>query len=166
MITVARADITTLPVDAIVNAANEALRGGGGVDGAIHRAAGPDLLQELLRYPSCATGDAVLTKGYRLPAKYVIHAVGPIWRDGTAGEARLLERAYESAFTRATEHPDIRTIALPAISTGVYRFPKAQAAEIALKAMRRHEAAFEEVIACVFDRESELLYERISQLVS
>ena len=166
MITVVKADITTLPVDAIVNAANEALRGGGGVDGAIHRAAGPDLLKELSAYPSCATGDAVLTKGYRLPSKYVIHSVGPVWRGGSDGEARLLERAYESAFARATEREDIRTIAFPAISTGVYRFPKVQAAEIALEVMRRHEAAFDEIIACVFDEESLLLYQRIVPLAS
>jgi O-acetyl-ADP-ribose deacetylase len=166
VITVARADITTLPVDAIVNAANEALRGGGGVDGAIHRAAGPDLLKELFRYPSCATGDAVLTKGYRLPAKYVIHAVGPVWRGGAAGEARLLERAYESAFARANERDDIRTVAFPAISTGVYRFPSGRAAEIALEVMRRHEAEFDEIIACVFDEESLLLYQRTFPLAS
>lgn len=158
MITVIRADITTLQVDAIVNAANEALRGGGGVDGAIHRAAGPELLQELLRYPSCDTGGAVLTKGYRLPAKYVIHAVGPVWRGGHAGEPALLRRAYESAFARAKDHSDIRTIAFPAISTGVYRFPKAEAAAIAVDAMRRYDGLFDEISACLFDEDSVGLY--------
>jgi len=166
VITVVKADITTLPVDAIVNAANEALRGGGGVDGAIHRAAGPDLLKELFTYSSCHTGDAVLTKGYRLPAKYVIHAVGPVWRDGRAGEPRLLEKAYERSFALAKEHGEIRTIAFPAISTGVYRFPKPEAAEIALGVMRRHEPEFVEIIACLFDEESVALYRRILPLVS
>ena len=159
MITVIKADITTLQVDAIVNAANEALRGGGGVDGAIHRAAGPELLNELQRFPSCRTGDAVITRGYRLPAKYVIHAVGPVWRDGRAREAKLLESAYESSFARAKEHRDIRTIAFPAISTGVYHFPKAEAARIACMVMRRHENEFDEIIACLFDDESVRLYE-------
>jgi O-acetyl-ADP-ribose deacetylase len=159
VITVVNADITTLKVDAIVNAANEALRGGGGVDGAIHRAAGAELLKELLQYPSCPTGDAVITKGYRLPAKYVIHAVGPIWQNGRSREARLLESAYDQAFARAKERHDIRTIAFPAISTGVYRFPKDEAARIAMRVMRRNEAAFDEIIACVFDDESCELYE-------
>jgi O-acetyl-ADP-ribose deacetylase (regulator of RNase III) len=161
VITVIRADITTLHVDAIVNAANEALRGGGGVDGAIHSAAGPQLLQELRNFPSCPTGDAVLTKGYRLPARYVIHAVGPVWHDGRSGEASLLERAYESSFARAQERRDIRTIAFPAISTGVYRFPKNDAARIAVAVMRRHEPAFDEIIACLFDGASVALYESV-----
>jgi O-acetyl-ADP-ribose deacetylase (regulator of RNase III) len=161
VITVLKADITTLRADAIVNAANEALRGGGGVDGAIHRAAGPQLLQELYNFPSCATGGAVLTKGYRLPARYVIHAVGPVWHDGRFEEASLLERAYESSFARAKEHDDIRRIAFPAISTGVYRFPKDVAARIALTVMRRHEAEFDEIIACLFDDENVRLYERV-----
>jgi len=158
VITVLKADITTLRVDAIVNAANAALRGGGGVDGAIHRAAGPQLLQELHNFPSCATGDAVLTKGYRLPARYVIHAVGPIWNGGHSGEARLLESAYERSFALAKSKGDIRSIAFPAISTGVYRFPKAQAADIALRVMREHEPAFSQIIACLFDDESLALY--------
>jgi O-acetyl-ADP-ribose deacetylase len=160
VITVVRADITTLDVDAIVNAANEALRGGGGVDGAIHRAAGPELLEELRQYPSCPTGGAVLTKGYRLAASYVIHAVGPVWRGGGHGEAALLEAAYESSFARAKERPDIRTIAFPAISTGVYRFPKAEAARIAMRVMRKQEAEFDEITACLFDDDSVALYQR------
>lgn len=159
MISVVRADITTLKVDTIVNAANEALRGGGGVDGAIHRAAGLQLLDELLRYPSCPTGHAVLTKGYRLPAKYVIHTVGPVWHGGGLDEARLLASAYETSFARAREQSDIRTIAFPAISTGVYQYPKHQAAAIAVTAMRRHEREFEEIVACLFDDASVELYE-------
>ena len=151
-------DITTLEVDAIVNAANEALRGGGGVDGAIHHAAGPELLQELLRYPSCPTGQAVLTKGYRLPAKYVIHAVGPIWYGGGSNERALLESAYEQSFLRARERNEIRTIAFPGISTGIYGFPKDEACEIAVRVMRAHEAAFEEIVSCVFNEESLQLY--------
>jgi O-acetyl-ADP-ribose deacetylase len=158
VITVVRTDITTLKVDAIVNAANTALRGGAGVDGAIHRAAGPDLLHELLQYPGCATGDAVITRGHRLPATYVIHAVGPVWRDGAHDEPQLLDRAYESAFLRAREHADIRTLAFSAISTGIYGFPKQRAARIAVDAMRRNERWFDEIIACVFDAENEALY--------
>jgi O-acetyl-ADP-ribose deacetylase (regulator of RNase III) len=160
VITVVRADITTLKVDAIVNAANEALRGGGGVDGAIHRAAGPQLLEDLLQYPSCRTGGAVLTRGYRLPAKYVIHAVGPVWRGGGAGEAALLESAYESSFARAREVGDVRTIAFSAISTGVYGFPKPLASRTALAVMQRHEPEFDEIVACVFDDEAAKLYEQ------
>lgn len=161
VITVVRADITTLKVDAIVNAANEGLRGGGGVDGAIHRAAGPQLLEELMRFPSCPTGGAVLTRAYRLPARHVIHAVGPVWRDGRSGEAALLDSAYESAFARAREAGDVRTIAFPAISTGVYRFPKESAARIAVAAMRRHEHAFESIVACVFSEDDRAMYERV-----
>src|SRR5438270_11291021 len=157
MIDIVLADITTLEVDAIVNAANTALRGGGGVDGAIHRAAGPRLLDELVRYDHCATGDAVLTRGYDLPARYVIHAVGPVWRGGAQGEAALLARAYDSAFARAREAGDIRSIAFSAISTGVYGFPKAEAAKIALGRMRAHEAEVERIIACLYDAESAAL---------
>lgn len=161
MITVVRADITTLRVDAIVNAANEALRGGGGVDGAIHRAAGPQLLQELLRYPSCPTGEAVITSGYRLPARYVIHAVGPVWRGGGVGERELLENAYVNAFRRAGELDDVRTIAFPAISTGVYHFPRTEAAGIALGVMQRYENQFTEIIACLFDDEAVKVYQDV-----
>ena len=158
MITILRADITTLPVDAIVNAANSALAGGGGVDGAIHAAAGPEMAAELRRYPGCPTGSAVVTRGYRLPARFVIHAVGPVWRGGGHGEAQLLARAYESSFAMAREHGSIRTIAFAAISTGVYGFPKSPAAEIALTAMLAHEAEFTEVTACLFDEPSVTLY--------
>ncbi|MBC7791649.1 MAG: O-acetyl-ADP-ribose deacetylase [Anaerolineae bacterium] len=151
MIEIIRGDITKLQVDAIVNAANESLRGGGGVDGAIHRAAGPELLAECKRHPGCPTGDAVLTLGYRLPARYVIHTVGPVWGDGSFGEAELLRKAYRSVFRIAADHGDIHTLAFPAISTGVYGYPKDAAAGIAVEIMRENEAGFSRIIACVFD---------------
>jgi O-acetyl-ADP-ribose deacetylase (regulator of RNase III) len=158
MIDIVQADITTLDVDAIVNAANAALRGGGGVDGAIHRAAGPGLLQELRRFPGCEPGDAVLTGGHRLRARWVIHAVGPVWRGGHAGEPALLRHAYESAFARAREAGGVRSIAFPAISTGVYGYPKRDAAVIALEVMRAHEREYDRVVACLFDAESAAIY--------
>jgi len=158
MIEILNADITTLEVDAVVNAANGALRGGGGVDGAIHEAAGPQLLTELKRFPGCPTGEAVRTMGYKLPARYVIHAVGPIWRGGTASEAALLARAYEASFARAAEAGDVRSIAFPAISTGIYRFPKIDAARIALTSMLTHEREYDRIIACVFGNEDAELY--------
>lgn len=159
MIEIRRGDLTRLTdVDAIVNAANSALAGGGGVDGAIHAAAGPELAAELRRYPGCPTGSAVLTRGYRLPARFVIHAVGPVWRDGRQREPALLASAYETSFRLAHEEGSIRTIAFPAISTGVYGFPKAAAAEIALGVMLAHESEFDRIIACLFDEESTRLY--------
>ena len=158
MIRILQADITTLPLDAIVNAANSALAGGGGVDGAIHAAAGPELAVELRRYAGCSTGGAVITKGYRLPARFVIHAVGPIWRGGEYREAELLASAYETSFTLAREEGSIRTIAFSAISTGVYGFPKAPAAEIALGSMLNHEHEFDAITACLFDERSADLY--------
>jgi O-acetyl-ADP-ribose deacetylase (regulator of RNase III) len=158
MIDIIQADITTLAVDAIVNAANRGLRGGGGVDGAIHRAAGPELLRELLRYPGCEEGDAVRTRGYLLRSKYVIHAVGPVWRGGHAGEPAQLRRAYESAFARAHAARDVRSIAFPAISTGVYGYPKRDAARIALDVMRAHESEYDLIVACLFDDESVAVY--------
>ena len=165
MIEIIRGDITTLDVDAIVNAANSALAGGGGVDGAIHRAAGPDLMRELRGFNGCPTGDAVLTRGYRLPAKYVIHAVGPVWYGGSRGETELLARAYESSFARAREAGDVRSIAFPAISTGIYGFPKREAAAIALRVMRTHADEFEQIVACLFDAPTEALYrETIAKL--
>lgn len=159
MITIIHDDITTLDVDAIVNAANERLRGGGGVDGAIHREAGPGLLAELMQFQSCPTGGAVITGGHRLTARYVIHAVGPIWRGGGHGEPALLDRAYESAFACARERGDIRTIAFPSISTGVYGYPKEDAARIAISVMRRHEPEFDRIIACVFSAADREIYE-------
>ena len=158
MIEVVRADITTLDVDAIVNAANSALAGGGGVDGAIHRAAGPALLAATRVFGRCATGEAVLTPGFRLRARYVIHAVGPIWHGGKQREDELLARAYESSFERARGAGDIASIAFPAISTGVYGFPKPRAARIAVAAMREWEDEFERIVACLFDDEALALY--------
>jgi len=154
MIEIIRADITTLDVDAIVNAANSALAGGGGVDGAIHRAAGPELLAATRVFGRCATGEAVITPGFRLPARYVIHAVGPIWRGGRQREDELLARAYASSFERARAAGDVASIAFPAISTGVYGFPKPRAARIAVAAMRQWEGEFERIVACLFDDES------------
>ena len=158
MIDILRGDITTLVADAIVNAANEQFRGGGGVDGAIHRAAGPDLLRECERHPGLPTGQAILTLGYRLPARYVIHTVGPIWRGGGRREHKLLRQAYRSAFQVAREHGDIHSIAFPAISTGAYGFPKADAAEIAMSEMTREAPNFDRIVACLFDEESVRLY--------
>lgn len=160
MIQILKGDITTLEVDAIVNAANEALRGGGGVDGAIHRAAGRELLEECRKHPGCPTGAAVLTHGYRLPAKFVIHVVGPIWNGGGGGEERLLRSAYDSAFRIALENGSIRSIAFPAVSTGVYRFPKERAARIAIEAMRANESHFERIVACLFDDANLAAYEK------
>jgi len=158
MIEIVRGDITTLAVDAIVNAANSSLAGGGGVDGAIHRAAGPELVFASRRLAPCATGDAVITPGFRLRARYVIHTVGPVWRGGGNNEEALLRSAYERSFVLALAQDDISSIAFPAISTGVYGFPKERAAEIAIGVMREHESQFAQIIACVFDAETEALY--------
>jgi O-acetyl-ADP-ribose deacetylase (regulator of RNase III) len=149
-----RADITTLTVDAVVNAANQSLAGGGGVDGAIHRAAGPELMQELRqRYDSCPTGSAVITGGGRLSARHVIHAVGPRWRDGDHGEPELLESAYRSAFALASEH-SCAAVAAPSISTGIYGFPIELAAPIAIgaadDALTRPDTSLREITFALF----------------
>ena len=153
-----RENIVRLEVDAIVNAANSSLLGGGGVDGAIHRAAGPDLLAACRRIGGCPTGQAVLTPGFRLPARFVIHAVGPVWEGGGRGEPELLRRTYHSAFEVARAEPSVRSIAFPAISTGKYGFPREQAARIALEVLRQRSAELDRVIAAVFSAPDRDLY--------
>ena len=155
------ADITTLSVDAIVNAANTSLLGGGGVDGAIHRVAGPELLAECRALGGCATGDGKITKGYRLPAKHVIHAVGPVWNGGGHGEDALLASCYSTAIALCRAN-NLTSIAFPAISTGVYRFPPDRAAGIAVKTVADalpSAPSLIRVIFCCFSADSARLHE-------
>ena len=157
-----QADITTLNVDAVVNAANEALLPGGGVCGAIHRAAGPELEQECRRLGGCRTGEAKLTKGYHLPARYIIHTVGPVWHGGKEGEAELLASCYRRTLELADANA-IKTLAFPSISTGIYGYPLEEAAKVAIAATRRFLASpngLGEVIFCCFSERDLMVYGR------
>ena len=163
MIRVVQADITTLKVDAIVNAANETLLGGGGVDGAIHRAAGPELLAKCRTLGGCPTGEAKITPGFKLPAEWVIHTVGPVWHGGKSNEPAFLADCYRNSLELAHKQ-GVKTIAFPGISTGVYGYPKDQAAKIAVMIMREYEKKFDEIIACCFSEADKKLYEGILNL--
>jgi O-acetyl-ADP-ribose deacetylase (regulator of RNase III) len=156
-----RADITELEVDAIVNAANSSLLGGGGVDGAIHRVAGPQLVAECRLLGGCPTGQAKITKGYRLSARFVIHTVGPVWNGGGHGEAQLLADCYRNSLVLAQQN-DLRSIAFPSISTGIYSFPADQAARIAVTTVRElvaTESSLREIIFCCFSPQDLARYE-------
>ena len=162
-IEVLQADITQLDVDAIVNAANSSLLGGGGVDGAIHRAAGPDLLAECRMLNGCRTGDAKITKGYRLKARHVIHTVGPIWNGGKSGEREKLCACYTNSLRLAAEN-SLQGIAFPCISTGIYRFPADEAAKIAVESVRAFletPCSIQTVIFCCFSEADRARYERL-----
>jgi O-acetyl-ADP-ribose deacetylase len=157
-----RGDITTLAVDAVVNAANSTLLGGGGVDGAIHYAAGPELLEECRRLGGCPTGEARLTRGYRLPARWIIHTVGPVWKGGTRGESVLLAACYESSLRLAADN-QLRSVAFPAISTGAYTYPLKLATEVAVASVRGFLAGytdFEEIVFCCYSGEDIATYKR------
>ena len=158
MIEIRETDITTLSVDAIVNAANETLLGGGGVDGAIHRTAGPELLDHCRGLGGCRTGSARITPGFALPARFVIHTVGPVWKGGQSGEAERLRSCYLESFRLAKESR-IKSIAFPAISTGVYGYPSIEAASIAPQTMLENESNFAVIIACCFSAADVAVYE-------
>lgn len=157
---VAMGDITTLSVDAIVNAANSSLLGGGGVDGAIHAAAGPELLEACIPLGGCETGDAKATPGFRLPARWVIHTVGPIWRGGGEGESALLASCYRRSL-EVTDDLGARTIAFPAISTGIYGYPRLEAAAVAVRSLREAATAVEEATLVGFDAETVAIYRNL-----
>jgi O-acetyl-ADP-ribose deacetylase (regulator of RNase III) len=158
MIKVVRADITSLAVDALVNAANETLLGGGGVDGAIHRAAGPGLRQACQKIGGCPTGEARITLGFRLPATWVIHTVGPVWRGGDEGEPDLLVACYKNSFDLALQN-GVSTIAFPSISTGAYGYPIEAATGVAVGVMRSYEDRLEKIICCCFSDDDRKIYE-------
>jgi len=163
-IDIVRGDITKLEVDAVVNAANTTLLGGGGVDGAIHRAAGPELLAECCTLGGCKAGEAKITRGYRLPARFVIHTVGPIWRGGTHGEPETLANCYRNSLQVAVEN-GIKTIAFPAISCGAYGYPIPEAAEIALKTTREFLASTNQIDKVVFVLWGEEVYEAYRRIL-